>query len=175
METFNDFIRKRRSKRIFTDEEVDADAVSLILQAALMSPTSRNLRGCHFVVVDDKMSLEKLADAKDSGSSFLRKVPLAVVVIGDPNLTDCWVEDCSIAAAAMQFQAEDLGLGSCWVQIRGRGLSDGTSACDVVRGILDIPDSLDVLCVLGIGYSDEKLKPHDEKSLKWENVHINHF
>jgi len=37
-------------------------------------------------------------------------------VLGDPMQNDCWVEDGSIAAISMQYQAEALGLGSCWVQ-----------------------------------------------------------
>jgi nitroreductase len=85
------------------------------------------------------------------------------------------VEDGSIAAITMQYQAEDLGLGSCWVQMRGRGLSDGTSADTVIRGILDIPENYSVLCVLGIGHKADERKPQNEDKLKWENVHINKF
>ena len=72
----------------------------------------------------------------------------------------------------MQYQAEELGLGSCWVQMRDRGLSDGTSADEVLRGILDIPEEMCVLCVLAVGHKAEERKPQDEEKLKWENVHI---
>ena len=160
----------RRSHRKFTEQEIDADDVRLILRAALMSPTSKGQRAWQFVVVDDK-DIEKLADAKDLGSQFLKGAPLAIVVLGDPVQNDCWVEDGSIAAISMQYQAEDLGLGSCWIQMRGRGLSDGTSADTVIRGILDIPENLSVLCVLAIGHKADERKPQNEDKLKWENVH----
>ena len=88
---------------------------------------------------------------------------------------DCWIEDCAIAAVSMQYQAEELGLGSCWAQMRGRGLSDGTLAEDVIRGILDIPENFGVLCVLGFGHKEKERKPQDEDALKWENVHIDKF
>ena len=175
MTEFKDLAQKRRSHRKFTEQEIDAEDVRLILRAALMSPTSKGQRAWQFVVVDNKTDIEKLADAKDLGSQFLKGAPLAIVVLGDPLQNDCWVEDGSIAAISMQYQAEDLGLGSCWIQMRGRGLSDGTSADTVIRGILDIPENLNVLCVLAVGYKADERKLQDEEKLKWENVHIDKF
>ena len=121
---FKDLVQLRRSHRKFTAEEIDAEDVKLILRAGLMAPTSKGQRAWQFVVVDDKTDLEKLADAKDMGGQFLKDAPLAIVVLGDPMQNDCWVEDGSIAAISMQYQIEALGLGSCWIQMRGRGLSD---------------------------------------------------
>jgi nitroreductase len=175
MTAFKDLAQIRRSHRKFTQEEVDGDDLKLILRAALMSPTSKSQRAWQFVVVDDKMSLEKLADAKNMGSQFLKDAPVAIVVLGDPMQNDCWVEDGSIAAISMQYQAEELGLGSCWVQMRGRGLSDGTSADTVIRGILDIPENLSVLCVIALGHKADERQPQNEEKLKWENVHVDKF
>lgn len=162
----------RRSYRKFTSEEVDPEAVKTIIRAALMSPTSKTRRAWHFIVVDDQLDIEKIADAKDAGAQLLKGAPLAIVVLGNPQENDCWIEDGSIAAISMQYQAEELGLGSCWVQMRDRGLSDGTSADEVLRGILDIPKEMCVLCVLAVGHKAEERKPQDEEKLKWENVHI---
>jgi nitroreductase len=175
MTEFKDLVQLRRSHRRFTGEEIDADAVKLILRAALMSPTSKGQRAWQFVVVDDRLNIEKLSDAKDMGSQFMKGAPLAVVVLGDPMQNDCWVEDGTIAAVSMQYQAEELGLGSCWIQMRGRGLSDGTDADRVIRGILDIPENLNVLCVIAIGHKADERKPQDEEKLKWENVHLDKF
>jgi len=175
MNSFKDLAMLRRSHRKFTEQEIDADDVKLILRAALMAPTSKGSRAWHFVVVDDKTDLEKLADAKDMGGQFLKGASLAVVVLGDPLANDCWVEDGSIAAISMQYQAEDLGLGSCWVQLRGRGLSDGTSADTVVRGILNVPENLCALCVVAFGHKADERKPQNEDKLKWENVHLGKF
>ncbi|MCR5642104.1 MAG: nitroreductase family protein [Prevotella sp.] len=175
MKDFKELVQMRRSHRKFTEEEIDAENVRLILRAALMSPTSKGQRGWQFVVVDNKADLEKLADAKDLGSQFLKGAPLAVVVLGDPLQNDCWVEDGSLAAIAMQYQAEDLGLGSCWIQMRGRGLSDGTSADTVIRGILNIPENLSCLCIIAFGHKADERKPQNEERLKWENVHIGKY
>ena len=172
MTDFKDLAQLRRSHRKFTEQEIDADDVKLILRAALMAPTSKGQRAWQFVVVDDPLDIEKLSDAKDLGSQFMKGAPLAVVVLGDPMQNDCWVEDGSIAAISMQYQAEELGLGSCWVQMRGRGLSDGTSADTVIRGILDIPENMNVLCAIAFGHKADERKPQNEDKLKWENVHV---
>ena len=175
MTEFKDLAQMRRSHRKFTEQEIDADDVRLILRAALMSPTSKGQRAWQFVVVDDKQDIEKLADAKDLGSQFLKGAPLAIVVLGDPVQNDCWIEDGSIAAISMQYQAEELGLGSCWIQMRGRGLSDGTSADTVIRGVLNIPENFNVLCILAIGHKADERKPQNEDKLKWENVHADRW
>lgn len=175
MNSFEDLVSCRHSCRVFAEGDINSDDVSLILRAALMSPVSKGRRLWQFIVVDDKIQLEMLADSKDNGAGFLRGAAMAVVVAGDSLKDDCWIEDCSIAALMMQLQAEDLGIGSCWVQIRGRGLCDGTSAEDVVRGVLGIPDNLNVLCVIGFGHKGEEKERHDEDALLWENVHIDKF
>lgn len=175
MTDFKTLVQRRRSHRKFTTEEIDAEAVRLILRAALMSPTSKSARAWHFTVVDDKADIEKIADAKDLGSQFLKSAPLVVVVSASPVENDCWLEDAAIAAVSMQYQAEDLGLGSCWAQMDKRGLTDGTTATEVIRGVLGLPEDHRVLCAIGFGHPADVRKPQDEERLKWEQVHAGRF
>lgn len=172
---FKDLVQQRRSHRKFTEQEISGEDVKTILRAGLMAPTSKSQRAWQFVLVEDKTDLEKLSDAKDLGGQFIKDARLAIVVLGDPMQNDCWVEDGSIAAISMQYQAEELGLGSCWVQMRGRGLSDGTSADTVIQGVLDIPENLSCLCVLALGYKADERKSQNEDKLKWENVHVDKY
>ena len=172
MKDFKTLVQQRRNHRKFTEQEVSATDVQLILRAALMSPTAKNLRAWRFAVVDNKADIVKMADAKEGGAAFLAGAPLAIVVLGNPDEDECWIEDGSIAAISMQYQAEELGLGSCWVQMRGRGLSDGTSANDIIHGILSLPEELQVLCVLAIGHPADERPMQNEDRLKWENVII---
>lgn len=168
---FKDLVQHRRSHRKFTPELVDADAVQLILRAALMSPTSKSGRSWRFHVVEDKSMLERLAASKDLGGQFLAGAPLAVVVTGQPDINDCWIEDAAIAAITMQYQAEELGLGTCWVQIRNRGLAEQQlTAAQVIRPLLNIPESEDILCIIAIGHAADERQPQNEEKLKWENV-----
>lgn len=175
MENFKELVQKRRSIRKFTDQDIAAEDLQLIIRAALMAPTSKGTRGWHFIIVDDKEMLEKLSLCRTMGSQFLAGAKAAVVVLGDRDVTDVWCEDASIAAVTMQYQAADLGLGSCWCQVRNRYLDNGEPSDNIVRFLLRYPENLSAECIIGIGYPAVERKPQDEDKLKWENVHIGGF
>lgn len=175
MKDFKDLVQKRRSIRNFKNEELKSEDLKLILRAGLMSPTGKSVRGWHFIIVDDKDKLSKIAQCRHTGATFVADAPVAVVVLYDTSLSDVWVEDASIAAITMQYQAADLGIGSCWIQIRSRTQEDGTMADEVLRDILGYPLSMSALSVVAFGYPLIERKPQDEEKLKWENVHINLF
>ncbi len=171
MDNFASLIKTRRSTRHFTDQLLDPEQVEMILKAALMAPASKRKNPWEFILVEDRSMLEKLALSKPAGSSFLKNCALAVVVVANVMESDVWVEDASVASIFMQLQAEDLGLGSCWCQIRNRHMEDDTDAGQYVRGLLDIPYQLEVLSIIGFGYKERENKPFDESRLQWEKVH----
>ena len=107
-----DLLRKRRSVRKYRDEDIEAEVVELLKEAALRSPTSRNFRPWRFVFVTDRGKLAALSRAKESGSSFLAGARLGVVVCADEGESDVWIEDCSIASIILQLAGQSLGLGS---------------------------------------------------------------
>ena len=151
--------------RKFTDEELTQEQVVALMKAALMSPTSKRTNAWQFIMVDDKELLEKLSHCKAQASQF----------IADPLASDVWIEDASIASIIIQLQAEDMGLGSCWVQVRERSTASGMPSDEYVREILDIPLQLQVLSVIAIGHKGMERKPFSEEHLQWEKVHINKF
>ena len=175
MENFSELIKNRRSMRKFTDEELSQEQVVTLLKAALMAPTSKRSNGWQFIAVDDKETLEKLSHCKEQASAFIADTALAIVVTADPLASDVWIEDASIASIMLQLQAEDLGLGSCWVQIRERYAATGMPSDEYVRSVLDIPLQLQVLSVIAIGHKGMERKPFDESHLQWEKIHINKF
>ena len=170
MESFKQLISVRRSIRTFTDQLLTDEEAQLLLRAALIAPTGKGRPSCRFVVVEDKATLLALSECKESGARLIAGAPLAIVVAADPNVTDIWVEDASIAATHILLQAEDLGLGACWVQVRGRATADGEPAEDIVRQILGLSPDLRVLCIVAVGHKAVEREPHDEDKLMWENV-----
>lgn len=172
MESFATLIKNRRSTRKFTDQLLLPEQVELILKAALMAPASKRSNPWQFVVIEDKEMLKKLAACKSTGSAFLADCALAIVVIANVMESDVWVEDASVASIYMQLQVEDLGLGSCWCQIRNRQAEDDTDSTIYVCNLLNIPYQLDVLSIIGIGYKDQVRKPFDETHLQWEKIHL---
>ena len=175
MESFASLIKQRRSTRKFTEEPLTPEQVEAILKAGLMAPSSKRSTPWQFIVVEDKEMLQKLAHCKNGGSAFLEGCSLAVVVCADVMASDVWVEDASVASIYMQLQAEDLGLGSCWCQIRNRVTEDERDSNDYVRFLLQIPYQLDVLSIIGFGHKDQVRKPFDESHLQWEKIHLGKY
>ena len=175
MENFSELIKNRRSMRKFTGEELSQEQVVALLKAALMAPTSKRSNSWQFIAVDDKEILKQLANCKEQASAFIADAALAVVVTADPLASDVWIEDASIASIMIQLQAEDLGLGSCWVQIRERFTASGMPSDEYVREVLDIPLQLQVLSIIAIGHKGMERKPIDEGHLQWEKIHINKY
>lgn len=175
MESFAALIKSRRSTRKFTSQLLNPEQVEMILKAALMAPSSKRKNPWHFVVVEDKTMLEKLSLCKPVGAAFLKECALAVVVLANVMESDVWVEDASVASIYMQLQAEDLGLGSCWCQIRNRQTEDDRDSAQYVRDLFNIPYQLDVLSIIGFGYKDQERKPFDEEHLQWEKIHLGGF
>ena len=175
MKNFSDLIRTRRSMRKFTSEELTQEEVVSLLKAGLMSPSSKGLTPWQFIVVDDKDTLARLAGCKQVGSSFLKDAALAIVVVAAPLVSDVWIEDASIATLMIQLQAEDLGLGSCWIQLRERFTPDGTPSNEYVHEVLDLPLQLQALTIVALGHKGMERKPFNEDRLQWEKIHINKF
>ncbi|MEG1563730.1 MAG: nitroreductase family protein [Bacteroides sp.] len=175
MENFIELLKNRRSMRKFTDEELTQEQVVALLRAALMAPASKRSNSWQFIAVDDKAKLLELSHCKEQGASFLADAMLAIVVTADPLASDVWIEDASIAAILIQLQAEDLGLGSCWVQIRERFTAAGMSADEFVHGVLHLPLPLQVLSIIAIGHKGMERKPFDEAHLQWEKIHLNTY
>ena len=81
----------------------------------------------------------------------------------------------SIAASYMQLQAEELGIGSCWIQIRGRLTADDQLSEDFVQQMFGIPETVSVECILSLGHKGEQREPHTDEEVMWERVHINEW
>lgn len=175
MVDFSELLKIRRSTRKFTSEELTQEQVVTLMKAALMSPTSKRTNAWQFIIVDNKEILEKLSHCKAQSSQFIADAPLAIVVTADPLASDVWIEDASIASIILQLQAEDMGLGSCWVQVRQRFTASGLPSDEYVRDLLDIPLQLQVLSVIAIGHKAVERKPFNEEHLQWEKIHINKF
>ena len=170
-----ELLRARRSIRRYTDQPIANEQIDLLIEAALRSFSSKGSNPWEFLVVTDRELIRELAKAKSHGASFLAGAPLAIVVCADPAKSDVWVEDAAIAAAILHLQATDLGLGSCWVQLRLRGQEGGPTAQDYVTGLLGLPEGLMVEAIIGIGHPVEQKSGHPAASLQHDKVHRERF
>jgi nitroreductase len=171
-----DLLMKRRSIRKFTGHEVTEEQVNQVLRAALLSPTSRGFHSWEFIVVRDKEMLKQFGNCRQPKQGFLPDTPVAIVVLGNPDVIDVWVEDGSIAMSNMMLEATDMGLGSCWVQIRNRlSNQNDMSSGDFIKQLLHIPEPFQVLSVLALGYPAEIKEPLSLEQLPFNKIHMEKF
>lgn len=165
-----DLLRTRRSVRQYQDKPVEKEKIDLLVESMLRSPSSRGINPWEFVVVSDPQTLRDLSIAKPHGASFIKGAPLAIVVCADSSKSDVWVEDCSIASLIIHLAAADLGLGSCWIQLRKRERDTQTTSEEYVRKLLGLGENIAVEAMIAIGYGKEDKPGHSKASLLYDQV-----
>lgn len=173
MTDLQDLIMQRRSIRKFKDRPLTFEEKRTILSSALTAPSSKNRRSCRLVLIEDREMINKLIRCKLIGTLPLKTATWVLVVVADPTQSDAWIEDASIVATFAQLQAEDIGLGSCWVQVRGREYDEETSSSEYIKKLLEIPSQMEVECLLAFGEKDEERKPYSPEKLQIEKIHLN--
>lgn len=142
MEVF-ECIRRRRTVREFKPEAVPEAVVYKILQAGRWSPSSSNTQPWHFVVVQNRATLQRLGEIATQGS-FIANAPLAIATVMDqatrPQL------DAGRALQQMELVAWSEGLGTCFVGVRSE---DQQRA---VKELLGIPSEMELITVMPYGY-----------------------
>ncbi len=147
---FIEIAKKRYSVRSYKDKKVEEEKLQKILEAAHVAPTAANLQPVRLIVVQSNEGLAKIGKGAN-----LYGAPLAVIVCADHG--KAWVRpfdkkqttdiDASILTDHMMLQATELGLGSVWI-------------CyfkpDVIRREFGLPDNLEPVNILAVGYSDEE-------------------
>ena len=135
-----DSIRTLLAVRSFRDTPVPDEVVRRILEAGRLTASGMNAQPWHFVVVQDRETLRQLGQLARTGP-YTAQAPLAIVVAVDK--ARLAVSDASRAIQSMMLTAWSEGVGSNWV---------GFGGLDDVGSLLGIPDTLDVLAILPLGY-----------------------
>ena len=156
---YREVIASRHSVRKFTDEPVDRQIIDEIIDEARYAPSSRNSKSSGFMIVEDPDTLQAMSQLRDYGAGLLAGAAAAIVVLGDTEKTDLWVENASISATYLMLSAAERGIGSCWVHVNGRPRFKADplkgSAEDYLRDLLGIKDHMRPLCVIALGYEAE--------------------
>lgn len=172
---FLSLAKSRRSIRKYQNRPVEPEKIEVLVETLLRAPTSMGKNSWEFVVVTDSALLQKLSSAKPHGANFLKDAALGIVVCGNPQITDVWIEDASIASIFIHLTAASLELGSCWIQIRERKHDDTQSAEAYVAEILNLPAHLRVESIIAVGYPDERKSAHPGERLPYNKVSLNNY
>ena len=143
-------IKTRKSIRKYKDISVEAEKLTNVLEAARLAPSARNLQDWKFIAVTDTEKRLALQEAC-GGQRQVGQAPVTLVVCANnDSVMSCGQSkttiDCSIAMSFMLLQAEEEGLGMCWL---------GHFYEDKVKAVLNIPDDYIVVAVSPLGYADE--------------------
>lgn len=157
-----DLMKHRKSVRDFLDRPVEREKIATCLEAARVAPSACNSQPWRFVVVDEPSLKNKLCKVAFSGiysiNSFCKMAPVIVVVISEKSRfiarvggmfrgTKYYLIDIGIACEHFVLQAEDLGLGTCWL---------GWFNEKRVKSVLNIPQHKKIDVLLALGYYDRK-------------------
>jgi len=157
-----DLIKHRKSVRNFLDRPVEREKILMCLEAARLAPSACNSQPWKFIVVDDIQLKNKLCAAAFSGiysiNTFCKMAPVIVVVISEKSKflariggmfrgTKYYLIDIGIATEHFVLQAEDLGLGTCWI---------GWFNERAVKSILNIPQPKKIDILIALGYYDKE-------------------
>jgi nitroreductase len=142
METF-ETIRTMLAVRRYQDKPVPAATLRRVVEAGRLTGSAKNMQPWHFIVVEDRKTLQKLGALARTGA-HVAQAGAAVVVAVDK--TPFAVSDASRAIQSMLLAAWADGVGSNWV---------GFGGMEEVKALLGIPVKLDVLAILPLGYPVE--------------------
>ena len=148
-------IKGRRSIRLYKDKDVEWEKVVKILDAGNYAPSSGNIQNWEFILVKDSKNVEKVANSCYN-QSFVIEAPLIFIICaeiskirrlyGEKGEKVYSIQNCAMASENIMLMAYSLGLGSCFV---------GAFDEDTLKEDFNIPDNIQVMGIITLGYSNE--------------------
>ena len=167
MELF-ELAKARYSVRKFADKPVEEEKLQKVLAAGALAPTAKNQQPQKIYVLESAEAIEKIRGITRCAFN----APVVLLVCGCKD--QAWVNpfndrssaemDCSIVTTQMMLQAQELGLGTCWVCWFDTALTKQT---------FGIPENEEVFALLPLGYPAEVSKPssmHESRKALEETV-----
>ncbi|ASB50997.1 nitroreductase family protein [Alkalitalea saponilacus] len=163
-------IYNRKSVRNFTNQQITKAQLTELVRSGMAAPTAVDKRPWAFVAIDDRQTLDKLAEVLPY-ARMLKQATGAIMVGGDLDKAlsgieqAYWVQDCSAATQNILLAAESMGLGAVWT-----GVHPVKEREETVKQILGLPENIVPLNVIAIGYPtgiDKHKDKWDESILHW--------
>jgi nitroreductase len=169
-------ILSRYSVRSYTTQEVEQATIQTLLEAAVHAPTAMHQEPWAFVVIRDRLQLQRLSDiVKLLFTKELHRIGQTRDTFSDPDfnvfynagtlivigseLTGRFVDaDCWLAAENLMLAACAMGLGTCVI---GSALSALT--LPEVKAEFGIPASFSAVAPIIVGYPRDEVAPTSRK------------
>jgi len=159
---FQRLVHNRRSIRRFLDKPVEREKVLACIDAARLAPSAENVQPWRFLVIDSSELIAEFGKKVFSGiyfpSRFAAKAPVIIVILARLDIIanrigkqiqniHFYFIDTGIAGEHIVLQAEEFGLGTCWI-----GWFDIRKA----RKFLKIPRKYKIVSLMAMGYYSKK-------------------
>jgi nitroreductase len=168
-----ELFRKRRTIRRFTAEDVSEEALQALLDAASVAPSRLDRRPLHYVLIRDKATKTKIAEALRV-RPYIEEAPVVIAVCADPSVSTTWELDASAAIENMLLAATILGLGGAWVGSKGSQMWE--QALVVLHTAAGVPAGIAVVSLVCIGHPGEEKRTYDPgEKLDPTRIHYDHW
>jgi len=148
-------IKGRRSIRAFKNQDVPAETVEDLIDAARWAPSAGNIQPWEFIIVRKPRIKRRLVEAA-LGQMFIEEAPVVIIVCaneerssqgyGARGKTLYCIQDTAAATQNIHLTAYSLGLGTCWV---------GAFKEEKAREILKMPQGIRPVAIIPVGYPAE--------------------
>ena len=168
MNSFIELAESRYSVRKYSERPIEKENLDMILRAGQVAPTACNYQPQLIFVLQSPEAVAKVR----SLTPYAFNAPVILFICA--NMDESWVgpddhyaapTDAAIVITHMMLEAWDLGIGSCWV----RGFDK-----NVIAKAFDLPDNLEPVAFLPLGYPAENSHPargwHDKRKALEETV-----
>ena len=171
-----DLISKRQSDRAYTDKAVDREIIDRCLEAARLSPSASNSQPWTFVVIDDPVLKNQVADNTvgplNSFNKFVSQAPVIVAIVMEkPKLIteaggrikkkEYPLIDIGIAAEHFCLQAAEEGLGTCML-----GWFNEKS----VKKLINVPNNKNIPLLITLGYTPDGYRTRKKIRKEFNNA-----
>ena len=172
---FQRLVEGRRSIRRYVDRPVEREKILACIESARLAPSADNAQPWRFLVLDDADLKDRFCNEVFTGifsiSKFAKQAPVLIVILAQLNIIAHRIGkqiqnihfhllDIGIAGEHIVLQAEELGLGTCWI---------GWFNIRRARKVLNIPREYKIASLLSIGYYDQR-PSKDKKRRKLEEI-----
>lgn len=154
-----DAIFQRTSVRHYDAKPVEPEKAEKLLRAAMAAPSAMNQQPWEFYVVRGQALLQELGTASPYAGP-VKEATLAIIpcIAGDRvKLPEYAAVDLSAACENILLEAEQQGLGACWI-----GIAPVPERVAAVGKILRLPERLTAFAIIALGYPASK-KPQPDR------------
>jgi len=162
----------RRSVRTFKDQTVDNETIETLLHAGMQAPTAGNQQEWEFLVLQDRDSLNQLANMSPYAAP-IKKAPLVFVLLGNTKqmrFAENWQQDLGACAENILLEAVEQKLGSVWMAV-----APDKTRMKFISELYHLPEHILPFCVIALGYPEQEEANHYVDRYDAKKVHYERY